>query len=91
MSTRILIEGGRATGIALADGRTVRARQFVASTIDVHQTFETMIGREQLPEEFRRKLEASNTRLDAVRLASGAARKPALYGGGASIPTSTAR
>ena len=37
---RILIEGGRARGIVLADGKTVRARQFVASTIDVHQTFE---------------------------------------------------
>jgi phytoene dehydrogenase-like protein len=54
---RIVIEGGRATGIALADGRTVRARQFVASTIDVHQTFETMIGRAQLPAEFCRKLD----------------------------------
>ena len=39
---RIVIEGGRATGIALADGRTVRARQFVASAIDVHQTFEKL-------------------------------------------------
>src|SRR5215471_18251066 len=54
---RILIEGGRATGIALADGRSVCARQFVASTIDVHQTFETMIGRAQLPEDFCRKLD----------------------------------
>jgi phytoene dehydrogenase-like protein len=54
---RIVIEGGRATGIALADGRTVRARSFVASTIDVHQTFETMIGRAQLPEAFCRKLD----------------------------------
>jgi phytoene dehydrogenase-like protein len=53
---RILIEGGAARGIALADGRTVRAN-FVASTLDVHQTFETLIGREQLPEEFRRKLD----------------------------------
>ena len=41
----------------LADGRTVRARQFVASTLDVHQTFETLIGRDQLPEAFRRKLD----------------------------------
>ncbi len=41
---RIVIEGGRATGIALGDGRTVRARQFVASTIDVHQTFESLVG-----------------------------------------------
>lgn len=54
---RILIEGGKATGIVLADGRTVRARQFVASCIDVHQTFETMIGRAQLPAEFLKKLD----------------------------------
>ena len=51
---RILIEGGRATGITLTDGRTVRARQFVASTIDVHQTFENMIGRAQLPAAIRK-------------------------------------
>ena len=38
---RILIEGGKASGIVLRDGRTVRAKQFVASTLDVHQTFET--------------------------------------------------
>src|SRR5205085_11773983 len=31
---RIVIEGGRATGVALADGRTVRARKLVASPID---------------------------------------------------------
>jgi phytoene dehydrogenase-like protein len=54
---RILVEGGRATGIALRDGRTVRARQFVASTVDVHQTFENLIGREQLPAEFLAKLD----------------------------------
>jgi phytoene dehydrogenase-like protein len=53
---RIVVEGGRAAGIALADGRTVRAK-FVASTIDVHQTFESLIGREQLPEAMRRKLD----------------------------------
>ncbi len=53
---RIVVEGGRATGIALADGRTVRAK-FVASTIDVHQSFESLIGREQLPETMRRKLD----------------------------------
>jgi phytoene dehydrogenase-like protein len=53
---RIIIEGGRASGIALADGRTVRAR-FIASTLDVHQTFGKLVGREQLPEPFRRKLD----------------------------------
>lgn len=54
---KIVVENGKATGIELADGRTVRARQFVASTLDVHQTFESLIGREQLPEAFRKKLD----------------------------------
>jgi phytoene dehydrogenase-like protein len=53
----IVIENGRATGIELAGGRTVRARQFVASTLDVHQTFESLIGREQLPSAFLGKLD----------------------------------
>jgi phytoene dehydrogenase-like protein len=55
---RIVIEGGRATGVALADGRTVRARQFVASTIDVHQTFENLIGRTQIPAALAAKLDS---------------------------------
>jgi phytoene dehydrogenase-like protein len=54
---RIIIENGRAAGIELADGRTVRAKQFVASTLDVHQTFEDLIGREQLPAAFLKKLD----------------------------------
>jgi phytoene dehydrogenase-like protein len=54
---RIVIEGGRATGIALDDGRVVRAKQFVASAIDVHQTFETLIGRDQVPQQLRDKLD----------------------------------
>ncbi|AMN38854.1 phytoene desaturase family protein [Rhodoplanes sp. Z2-YC6860] len=53
----ILIEGGKASGIVLRDGRTVRAKQFVASTLDVHQTFETLIGREQMPTAFLKKLD----------------------------------
>jgi phytoene dehydrogenase-like protein len=53
----ILIENGAARGIVLANERTVRARQFVASTIDVHQTFENLIGRPQLPRSFAAKLD----------------------------------
>ncbi len=53
----ILVENASARGIALADGRTVRAHNFVASTLDVHQTFETMIGRSQLPAAFVEKLD----------------------------------
>jgi phytoene dehydrogenase-like protein len=55
---RILLESSRASGIVLRDGRTVRARHFVASTLDVHQTFENLIGRSQLPAAFCRKLDA---------------------------------
>ena len=54
---KILIEGGKASGIVLRDGRTVRAKQFVASTLDVHQTFETLIGREQMPAAFLKKID----------------------------------
>jgi phytoene dehydrogenase-like protein len=53
----IIVENNKATGIELTDGRTVRARQFVASTIDVHQTFENLIGREQLPTAYRAKID----------------------------------
>jgi len=55
---RIIIENGRAAGIELDDGRTVRTKQFVASTLDVHQTFETLVGREQLPAAFLKKLDS---------------------------------
>ena len=54
---KIVIENGKATGIELAGGRTVRARQFVASTLDVHQTFEKLVGRAQLPAPFLKKLD----------------------------------
>jgi phytoene dehydrogenase-like protein len=54
---RIVIENGKAAGIELTDGRTVRVRQFVASTLDVHQTFESLVGSEQLPLAFLKKLD----------------------------------
>jgi phytoene dehydrogenase-like protein len=54
---RILIEGGSATGVELEDGRTIRARQFVASTVDVPQTFTKMVGLDRLPADYRAKIE----------------------------------
>jgi phytoene dehydrogenase-like protein len=55
---RVVIEGGRATGVECADGTVYRARQFVASGIDVHQTFETLVGRAQLPASYLAKIDA---------------------------------
>lgn len=54
---RIVVEQGRATGVELTDGRVFRAGGFVASTLDVHTTFEDLIGRDQLPAEYVRKLD----------------------------------
>lgn len=54
--TETFIEGGRATGIEPTDGRTVRAGQFVASTLDTHQTFETLVGCDQMPANFAAKV-----------------------------------
>jgi phytoene dehydrogenase-like protein len=53
---RILIDGGRAAGVALADGRELKASRFVASTVDVAQTFEQMIAPEDLPGDYRQKV-----------------------------------
>jgi len=54
---RIIVESGKTTGVELTDGRTVHAGQFIASTLDVHQTFESLVGREQLPADFLDKLD----------------------------------
>jgi phytoene dehydrogenase-like protein len=54
---RIVVDGGRVKGVELKDGRTYTARQFVASTVDVHQTFDDMIGRDQLPSAMAEKLD----------------------------------
>jgi len=55
---RVVVDGGRATGVELADGRTLRARRFVASAVDVGQTFRTMVGFDQLPAAYRQKVDA---------------------------------
>jgi phytoene dehydrogenase-like protein len=47
---RILVKGGRATGVVLGDGEEIRAR-CVASSLDPRQTFLRLVGREHLPDE----------------------------------------
>jgi phytoene dehydrogenase-like protein len=53
---RIVVDGNRATGVELADGTVLRARHFVASTVDVPQTFTRMVGLDQLPPAYRDKV-----------------------------------
>src|SRR3712207_5695615 len=54
----IVIEGGRATAVELDGGRTLRGRRFVVSTVDVHQTFQSMVGAAQLPADYDAKVAA---------------------------------
>ncbi len=55
---RIILDGGRAVGVETSDGTVLRGRRFVASTVDVNQTFQQMIGPEQLPAQFAAKVGA---------------------------------
>lgn len=54
---RILVEGGRAAGVVLADGSEIRARQFVASSLNPHQTFLDLLAPRDLPPEWRARVE----------------------------------
>ena len=47
---KINVEGGRATGVELSDGRKFTATQFVASEVDPPATFLRMVGEEHLPD-----------------------------------------
>ncbi|CCD88342.1 fragment of putative phytoene dehydrogenase and related proteins; membrane protein (part 1) [Bradyrhizobium sp. ORS 285] len=50
--TRILVEQGRATGVALGNGRTIRA-QAVVSNADLGRTFTELLAPDDLPAAFR--------------------------------------
>lgn len=56
-AARIIIEGGRATGVELASGETLRAG-LVASTLGPHQTFVDFVGDNQLPQPLRERIQA---------------------------------
>lgn len=48
---KILVEGGRATGVVLSGGDEIRA-PVVVSGLDPRQTFERLLGTENLPDDF---------------------------------------
>ncbi len=53
---RIVVEDNQARGVDLADGRSLRAK-FVASTVDVAQTFTSMLDPTDLPAAYRTKVD----------------------------------
>jgi phytoene dehydrogenase-like protein len=55
---RILVEGGRAAGVELADGTRVAARAVVANA-DAKRTFLELVDPHDLPEDFRARIETA--------------------------------
>ncbi|MCH8819302.1 MAG: NAD(P)/FAD-dependent oxidoreductase [Acidobacteria bacterium] len=54
-AVEILIENGRAAGVRLADGRVLKARHFVASTVNPQQTFLGLIKGEHIDSNLQEK------------------------------------
>jgi phytoene dehydrogenase-like protein len=61
--TRVLVKGGRAAGVELADGEVVEARR-VAANVTPRVLFDDLVAREHLDEDFR-------ARIAGYRFASG--------------------
>jgi len=55
---RIIVEGGTAKGVEMEDGTTYMANKAVVSTIDTHQTFLQLVGRDNLDATLVEKIEA---------------------------------
>ena len=54
--TNIIMENGRAAGVQLAEGRTLRSK-VVMSTLDPHTTFLDLVGTENLPSDLKESVE----------------------------------
>ena len=64
---RILVDGGRAAGVALADGTTFAAR-IVVSNADPNTTFLRLLGHDDLPSGLAPKIAAIETRGQALKV-----------------------
>lgn len=64
---RILVEGGKAIGVRLADGTELRAR-CVLSNADPDATFRRLVGAEHLSSGLRKKLERTRYSVSALSL-----------------------
>ena len=53
-----LVEGGRAVGVETAEGELIRARHFVASSLNPHQTFLDLLDDALVPREIRERAES---------------------------------
>jgi len=54
---QIIVEGGKAVGVHLTDGRTIRAKLGVVSSLNPHQTFVDLLSPDSLSGEWRAQAE----------------------------------
>lgn len=54
---QIVVENGRAVGVATADGEVIRARQFVVSSLNPTQTFIDLLDAPLVPRDIREQVE----------------------------------
>jgi prolycopene isomerase len=77
---RVLIDDeGRAAGVALEDGREARA-PIVISNADAFQTFEKLVGAENLPATFLKRMQRMEVALSAVVLFAATGKDVAGFG-----------
>jgi phytoene dehydrogenase-like protein len=85
--TRIIVENGRAAGVELADGRSIRARHLVASSLNPHQTFLDLLDAALVPRTLRDQVEAFRYNLLAPLFALNLVlREPPRYRAAAARP-----
>lgn len=70
LATKILIENGTAVGVQTKDGKTFKCR-YVVSNANALDTFFKMVGREQLPVEYAKRLEEMKIGLPAFAVYLG--------------------
>jgi len=56
--SKIIVEHGRAIGVETHDGKVFKARRFIASGLNPNQTFLDLMEPDNLPREWREKVEA---------------------------------
>lgn len=65
--TKILMEKKKVFGVELANGKRIRAR-YVVSNTNLKQTFDTLVGKENLSQRYVRKIEAQEVSLSGLIL-----------------------
>ena len=76
---RVVVEGGRATGVELSDGTVIEAER-VLSNADPLRTFFGLVGEEHLPDRFSASLRNFRCQGTSVKVNLGVARLPAVSG-----------